>query len=138
MVNHDEYMMPIIPHKYNIGFVVENCGYNALSELEPWCSDIYGDWVGHKGYHVNKYIEEEQPNTDFNLSKRIHTQHANPTNDIIIRFDCDRMTKDSWNILQNLAVIVADSGKIGIMNLDIFEFEIRNLKTYENELIKVS
>ena len=48
------------------------------------------------------------------------------------------MTKDSWNILQNLAVIVADSGKIGIMNLDIFEFEIRNLKTYEKELIKVS
>tara|TARA_B100000575_G_scaffold209537_1_gene170713 strand:+ start:1614 stop:2861 length:1248 start_codon:yes stop_codon:yes gene_type:complete len=138
MVNHDEHMMPIIPHKYNIGFVVENCGYNALSELEPWCSDIYGDWVGHKGYHVNKYIEEEQPNTDFSLSKKIHTQHTNPTNDIIIRFDCDRMTKDSWNILQNLAVIVADSGKIGIMNLDIFEFEIRNLKTYEKELIKVS
>ena len=134
-VKHDEYMMPIIPHKYNIGFVVENCGYELLKELEPWCSDIYGDWVGHKGFHVNKYIEEEQPNTDFNLSKKIHTQHTNPTNDIIIRFDCSRLIQQSWSIIQNLSIILADSGQIGVMSLDIFEFEIRNLKTYEKNLV---
>ncbi len=134
-VLHDEYMKPIVKPKYNVGFVVENCGSEMIKALEPWCSDIYGDWVGHKGYHINKYIEEEQPNTDYKLSKKIHTQHTNPTNDIIIRFDCDRLTDASWNILQNIAVIVADSGEIGIMALDIFEFEIRNLKTYENQLI---
>ena len=42
-----------------------------LKELEPWCSDIYGDWLGHKGYGVNKYIEEEQKDTQFDLSKKI-------------------------------------------------------------------
>jgi len=134
-VLHDEYMMPIVRPKYNIGFVVENCGYEMIKALEPWCNDIYGDWVGHKGYHINKYIEEEQPNTDYKLSKKIHTQHTNPTNDIVIRFDCEKATQDSWNILQNIAVIVADSGEIGVMSLDIFEFEIRNLKTYEKDLI---
>jgi len=134
-VLHDEYMMPIVRPKYNVGFVVENCGYEMVKALEPWCNDIYGDWVGHKGYHINKYIEEEQPNTDYKLSKKIHTQHTNPTNDIVIRFDCEKATQDSWNILQNIAVIVADSGEIGVMSLDIFEFEIRNLKTYEKDLI---
>jgi len=136
-VLHDEYMMPIVRPKYNVGFVVENCGYEMVKALEPWCNDIYGDWVGHKGYHINKYIEEEQPNTDYKLSKKIHTQHTNPTNDIVIRFDCEKATQDSWNILQNIAVIVADSGEIGVMSLDIFELEIRNLKTYEKDLILV-
>ena len=135
-VKHDSMMMPIIPPRYNIGFVVENCGYDMLKELEPWCSDIYGDWVGHKGFHVNKYIEEEQPNTDFSLSKKIHTQHTNPTNDIIIRFDCARLNQNSFNILQNISEILKDSGQIGVMSLDIFELEIRNLNTYEKQLIK--
>ena len=135
-VLHDQHMKPIVRPKYNIGFVVENCGYEMIQALEPWCSDIYGDWVGHKGFHVNKYIEEEQPNTTYDLKKKIHTQHTNPNNDIIIRFDCDRLTQDSWNILQNLAVILEDSGEIGVMGLNVFEFEIRNLKTYEKDLIK--
>ena len=134
-VKHDEMMMPVVPPKYNVGFVVENCGYDMLKELEPWCSDIYGDWVGHKGYHINKYIEEEQPNTKYKLSKKIHTQHTNPTNDIIIRFDCDKLTQNSFNILQNISEILKDSGGIGVMTLDIFELEIRNLKTYEKTLI---
>ena len=134
-VKHDEHLAPIIPPKYNIGFVVENCGLEALSALEPWCSNIYGDWVGHKGFHVNKYIEQEQPNTDFKLSKRIHSQHTNPTNDIVVRFDASKMTQDSWNIIQNLSEIIKDSGQIGVMNLDVFNFEIRNLKTYEKDLI---
>ena len=134
-VKHDEYLKPIIPPKYNVGFVVENCGLEALSALEPWCNNIYGDWVGHKGFHVNKYIEQEQPNTDFKLSKRIHSQHTNPTNDIVVRFDASKMTQQSWSIIQNLSEIINDSGQIGVMNLDIFEFEIRNLKTYEKELI---
>ena len=58
MVQHDQHMKPIVSPKYNIGFVVENCDTHILKQLEPWCSDIYGDWVGHKGYGVNQYIEE--------------------------------------------------------------------------------
>ena len=41
-VKHDEMMMPIIPPKYDVGFVVKNCGLDQLRALEPWCSDIYG------------------------------------------------------------------------------------------------
>jgi hypothetical protein len=41
IVLHDEYMLPIIAPKYDIAFVVKNCNYAHLHELEPWCSAIY-------------------------------------------------------------------------------------------------
>ena len=136
-VNHDNMLKPIVMPKYNVGFVVENCGLDEIRVLEPWCSDIYGDWVGHKGYHINKYIEEEQPNTTFNLSKKIHTQHTNPTNDVIVRFDCSKITQNDFDVLQNISAILKDSGQIGILTHGNLEFEIRNLKTYEKDLILV-
>ena len=135
MVKHDEYLKPIVPPKYNIGFVVDNCDTNILRELEPWCSDIYGDWVGHKGFGVNKYIEEEQPNTQFNLKKRIHSQHLNPTNDIVVRFDAQKLTSQNFQILVNLSEILKDSGELGTMQLEIFHLDIKSLNTYEKELI---
>ena len=137
MVKHDSLLHPIIPPKYNIGFVVENCNTELLKELEPWCSDIYGDFVGHKGYGVNQYIDEEQPNTQFDLSKRIHSDHINPTNDIVVRFDCNLLNSQNFQYLVQLSEIIKDSGEIGTMKLEIFDLEIKNLKTYEKELIKV-
>ena len=134
-VKHDPYMMPVIPPKYNIGFVVENCGLEALQELEPWCSDIYGDWVGHKGFHVNKYIEQEQPNTDFKLSKRIHTQHTNPTNDILVYMDCSKLNQQNFQMLTQLSEILEEQGEVGKFELDIFTVDVKNLQTYEKELI---
>ena len=135
MVNHDANMMPIIPPKYDIGFVVENCGYEALRELEPWCSNIYGDWVGHKGYHVNKYIDEEQPNTDFNLKKRIHSQHTNPVNDIVVYIDCQYLNNQNYQMLTQLSEILQDSGDIGELELDVFTMKVKNLNTYEKDLV---
>ena len=43
-VKHDALMKPIVPPKYDIGFVVKNCSYEMLYELEPWCSTVYGDY----------------------------------------------------------------------------------------------
>ena len=134
-VKHDSLMMPIIPPKYNIGFVVENCGLKELESLEPWCSDIYGDWVGHKGFHVNKYIKEEQPNTDFNLSKKIHTQHRGPVNDIVVHIDCQYLNQQNFQMLTQLPEILEEQGEIGEFELDVFTVEVRKLKTYEKELI---
>jgi len=137
MVKHDKYLKPIIPPKYDIGFVVEHCDSNMLKELEPWCSDIYGDWVGHKGFGVNKYIEEEQPNTKFKLSNKLHSHHTKPINDIVISFDAQKLTPQNFQIIVNISEMLADSGEIGDMEYDIFKFSIKSLKTYEKELINV-
>ena len=135
MVRHDEYMKPVIPPKYDVGFVVENCDTNMLKELEPWCSDIYGDWVGHKGFGVNQYIKEEQPDTQFNLSKKIHSQHIQPKNAVIVKFDCNKLTSQNFQILTNLSEILKESGEVGEMELEIFKLHIKSLNTYEKELI---
>ncbi len=135
MVQHDEMMKPIVSPKYDIGFVVENCDTNMLKELEPWCSDIYGDWVGHKGYGVNKYIEEEQKNTLIDLSKKIHSDHIEPKNDIVVRFDANKLNVNNFQIIVKLSDILKDSGEVGEMEFEIFKFNIKSMKTYEKELI---
>ena len=137
-VKHDEYMHPIIPPKYDVGFVVENCDTDMLRELEPWCSDIYGDWVGHKGFGVNKYIEKEQKDTQFDLSKRIHSDHIEPTNNVIVKFDCSFLTSNNFPILMNLSEMLHDSGELGEMEYDIFKFYIKSLDSYEKDLIVCS
>jgi glycosyltransferase involved in cell wall biosynthesis len=135
MVKHDELMHPIIPPKYDVGFVVENCSTEMLKELEPWCSDIYGDWLGHKGYGVNKYIEEEQKDTQFDLSKKIHSDRIKPKNNVIVKFDCNELNQDNFQIIVNLSEILQESGDVGEMELGIFKLNIKSLKTYEKDLI---
>ena len=137
MVKHDSLMMPIVPPKYDVGFVVKNCDNKMLRELEPRCSDMYGDWVGHKGFGVNKYIEEEQPNTQFDLSKKLHSLYTEPDNDVVIRFDAGKLNQSNFQILVNLSEILQQSGEVGEMELEIFEFYINKLDTYEKELINV-
>ena len=134
-VQHDQHMKPIVSPKYNIGFVVENCDTHILKQLEPWCSDIYGDWVGHKGFGVNQYIEEEQPNTKYDLGSKIHSQHIEPINDVVVRFDCSLINSSNFQVIVNLSKILEDSGEIGTMKLEIFDLEIKSLNTYEKELI---
>jgi|TARA_R110000851_G_scaffold196017_1_gene346813 glycosyltransferase involved in cell wall biosynthesis len=135
MVKHDELLHPIVPPKYDVGFVVENCNVNSLRELEPWCSDIYGDWVGHKGFGVNQYVKEEQPNTDFSLERKIHSDRIKPKNDVVVEFDASKLNQSNFQIITNLSEMLQDSGEIGEMEYNIFKFKIKSLNTYEKDLV---
>ena len=134
-VKHDELLHPIVPPKYDVGFVVENCNVNSLRELEPWCSDIYGDWVGHKGFGVNQYVKEEQPNTDFSLERKIHSDRIKPKNDVVVEFDASKLNQSNFQIIANLSEMLQDSGEIGEMEYNIFKFKIKSLNTYEKDLV---
>jgi len=133
MVKHDEMMYPIIPHKYDIGFVVRDCNIDLLKELEPWCSTIYIEFTGI----IDAYIKIEQDNTDFNLSDRIkHLKHRGiPDNDIIVEFNAKQLNSNNFQILVNLSEMLHDSGEVGKMEYDIFKLEINSMKTYEKDLI---
>ena len=132
MVNHDELMYPIIPPKYDVGFMVENCDINLLKELEPWCSNIH---VTLNPEQIRNYIDKEQPDTQFNLTEKIlyHSQPA--TNNVIVRFDVRLLTPQNFQILVNLSEILKESGEVGEMELEIFKFNIKSLDSYERELI---
>ena len=128
-VKHDEYLKPIVPPKYDIGFVIKNCNEKLLESLEPWCSTIYVDT------YAQDYIDREQPNTMFDLNKRIYSIDSEKQNDIEIRFDGNKLTQDAFEIITNLSEIIQESGEVGEFELEIFKIWISSLKTYEKGLI---
>ena len=136
-VKHDALLKPIVPPKYDIGFVIHTCTYETLYELEPWCSDIYVDSPIIEGY-----IEQEQPNTLFDLRERVHSKMNNHSNDIIVEFNARDFTPQQINYLANLSEIIANDEDLHIgesgdeFDLGIFKITINKLKTYEEELIK--
>ena len=134
-IKNDEYLKPIIPPKYDIGFKAFNCDINLLKELEPWCSKIYLDSGSD---YMHEYRLSEQPNTLFDLDERIKLYgNVNLTeyHDVIVEFDCNLLTPQNFQILVNLSEILQESGEVGDMELEIFKFKIKSLDTYERELI---
>ena len=128
--------MPIVAPIYDIGFVVENTSNpELLAMFEPWCNDIYGDWVGHKGFGVNTYIEREQPNTTYDLSKKIHSNHIEPKNDIVISFDATKLNQEDYNAIQQLGFIINESGGVGKFKLGNLNVTINKLEQLQNNLI---
>jgi len=130
-VKHDNLMKPIIPPKYDIGFVVRNCNYETLYELEPWCSTIYSDTTLNSAYR-----NEEQQNTLFDLEERVRNYNDEKNNDILVEFDGRKLTPHQFNYISQLPEIITDSGEEGEMELEIFKITINKLKTYGEELIK--
>jgi len=129
-VKHTPLMEPIVSHKYDIGFVVKNCNLQLLEAIELWCSTIYVDC------DYKEYINKEQPNTKFDLWERIKPYDNEKQNYILIDFDTRYFTQNSYNIIQNISDIIAESGEIGEFGLDCFKISIMNLTTFEENLIK--
>ena len=135
-VKHDSLMKPIIPHKYDIGFVVHNCNLEILAALEPWCSTIYiNDEMG--GLEA-AYYDLEQKHTLINLKDKIkQIKYNTPGNDIIIEFDATKLTQELFSTLTQFPEIITNSGELGEFELDIFKFTIERMDTYEHNLINI-
>jgi glycosyltransferase involved in cell wall biosynthesis len=130
-VKHDTYMKPIIPPKYNIGFIIHNCTDQLLNVLEPWCTDVYIDMI------PDEYIAKEQINTKFKLSDRIHSTRLGPKlNDILVTIDGSRFTNEDFYVIQELATIIKQTNDIGEFAIGNLNIRINKLTTYEHNLIK--
>ena len=130
-VLHDNLLKPIVPPKYDIGFVVKNCDEGMLEALEPWCSTIYVDT------YAEDYINKEQPNTTDDLTKKIYSIDDDVQNDIEVRIDGSQLNNQNFNYIVQLSQILANDEEleVGSFKLDIFEININKLKTHEEELI---
>ena len=126
---HDDYLKPYIQPKYDIGYVVKNCDINGLRGLEPWSDGMFID----NESLVEHYIKEEQPNTQFDLTKRL-TEKLD--NDIIVDFDLSKLNQEEFEMLIILPEIIKDSGKVGEFTIGIFNIKINKIQTYEKGLIK--
>ena len=137
-VQHDEMMKPIVPHKYDIGFVVYNCTKHLLSELEPWCNKLYLD--SRDSNLIGEYVKEEQKISSYDLNERVKlygTSKVSELHDICVEFDASRLNNENIQVITNLSEIITDSGEVGEMEYDIFKFYISKLDTYEKELIQL-
>ncbi|CAB4143028.1 COG1216 Predicted glycosyltransferases [uncultured Caudovirales phage] len=134
-IKNDEYQCPVILPKYDIGYIVTNCGLPALEALEPWCSTIYikDDYDSI----VPDYIKREQPNTLYDLQERIRPYDNEKQNNILISFDAAKLTPQSFHLLQQLPEIIKDNGSIGAFELDVFTIDIVHLNEYQETLIKL-
>jgi hypothetical protein len=130
-VKHDQFMKPIIPHKYNIGFKVNNCNTEMLAALEPWCSTITSD------ASYAEWINEEQKHTTLNMFDRVKPWNSGLDNDIIVEFDASKLTQETFSIITQLPEIIAESGEIGEFELDIFKISIYAMTTYEQNLVHI-
>ena len=134
MVQHDQFMKPIVSPVYSIGFeLTEAADVNMIRTLEPWCSYM----VVPAAEEIEQYIKEEQPNTDYQLDKKLHTDIPNnPIYDIKVVFNPWDFTQESFNILQKLPDIIKDSGSEGErFELDIFDIWIEQMIEHQEDNI---
>ena len=126
---HDALMKPIVPPKYDIGFIVKNCNVQLLKTLEPWCSTIYTD-----GDYIT-YQKQESSKTSFDLNKRIKPYDNEKNNAIFVEIDGLNISQQDFQIIHQLSEIIQDSGGIGKFELGNLVIEVIQLNTYENNLI---
>ena len=136
-IRNDEFHHPILPPVYDIGYRIKNSNYKLIELLEPWCSTIAvdGEWAA-----VKEYIIREQSQTNFDLEKRFKP-YGNLhllQNDIVVEFDGNQLTQNSFNILQNLSYIIQDSGATGTFELDVFKITINRINERSSELVDVN
>ena len=131
-VKHDTLMKPIIPPKYDIGFIIKNLNYKLLEILEPWCNTLYidGEWTIPK-----EYILREQPNTIYNLEEKIKPYQNEKNNEILVEIDATIFNQEDFNMLTQLPEIIQDNGELGKFELGNMTIEITQMNEYQNDLI---
>jgi glycosyltransferase involved in cell wall biosynthesis len=133
-IKNDEYQYPIIPYKYDIGFILNICNTNLLNVYEPWCSNIYIKDEKVK----NDYIELEQKNTSIDLNEKIKIIDKDDyINEILVDIDVTVMDQDTFNTLIQLPNIITDSGDIGMFELGALKINILAMNTFEHNLIHI-
>jgi len=121
-VLHDDLMMPIVPKRYDTGFVVKNCNTQILSILEPWCDTIYVDC------EYDAYTSFENPKSEYDISKRVYSINSDITNNIEIRFDATKLTQQHFTeFIKKLPFIIEETNSIGSFDWDIFQINIKSL-----------
>lgn len=131
-VKHNDFMKPIVPNRYNVGFVVLNCDEYRVALLEPWCDTLYSD------VPYSRYIAAEQKNTKFDLVKKLKTYEEPKTNDVLVTFDGNKMTNQSFEFFNMLQMMLEDSGAVGELEYDIFKLKINRLVDYKQNLVNVN
>ena len=131
-VKHDTLMKPIIPPKYLVGFVINQCSLNLLHALEPWASKIY---IENTDNVISHYIDSEQKNTKIDLSSKIFHLEDEKHVEILVFIDGNKFTNQDYQYIQQLSEILESNNQTGSFELGSLRLEIKALTQYQNNLI---
>ena len=71
------------------------------------------------------------------MIKRVLNYNETCYDDILVEINAKSFTRQDNEVIQNLSEIIKDSGEIGEFELGNLKFIIKNLTTYETNLIKI-
>jgi hypothetical protein len=134
-VLHDEFMMPKICKRYDIGYKIHNISSNPdlLYILEPWCDTIYTDATI---LMRETYIQHEEQTSKFKIGRKLRDINATERlNNIILEFDAKDWKPEHYKFIENLMFMIEDSGEVGDLEYDIFKIHINSMESYESKLI---
>jgi len=132
---HDQFLKPIIPSKYDVGFIIKNANLQLIEVLEPWCSTVYYDENETRSFRYADYIEKED--TSFDLYEKFKPYDNEKQNGILVEIDGNNFTQQDFQYIQQLPEIIAsdDQIELGTFLLGGLQVTITNLITTEKELI---
>lgn len=130
-IKNDPFHYPIIPPKYDIGFIIKNCNEKLIEALEPWASTTYTD------FPYEDYIAGEESNTPYNFIDRLKPYDNEKNNEILVNIDGNTFNQQDFQIVQQLSEIIKDSGQVGEFELGNLFITIIQMNEYQNDLIKL-
>ena len=136
LVQHDEYMHPIIKPKYDIGMFIRRCPPDFGKFVEPWVSCLYLD----DEEVVKALIEHLQPTSGYDMSTRIKYSKLAPNvdHDVLIITDGDKITNDMVRHITMLPLILAQDGtEPGLFAIETMTFDIRRTTNHVTELVHI-
>ena len=124
--------------KYNVAYRVRNCSIEFLEFIEPWGDRIYIE-DDNQGL-ISQYLYKEQHNTSYDLNTRVFTVTSNDPegeNDIVVSVDATRFTDQDFMYIQQLPLIIQNSGDAGEFTLGNLHINIVSIIEYQNDLISL-
>lgn len=93
-VMHDEFMMPIVKMKYDIGLKCKYLNLFSLKSIEPYVTTIYTET------DCTEYCKTQQQYTDYDLFAKFKPYNSNKiTNDILVEYSPKNYMDDQLLIL---------------------------------------
>lgn len=129
-IKNDEYQHPIIPNKYDIGFVIKGCSMELLHFIEPWGSTTYID----DSNTVDNYIKQTQPETSYSMQDRVKTLQSSYNHNVVIDIDIQNLDNNSIQFISQLPDILATVDEIGYYEYGPFKITVNKIEPDNIEL----
>lgn len=129
-IKNDEFQHPIIPNKYDVGFVIKGSDINLLNFIEPWGSTTYID----NQDLISKYIQETQQETSYSMQDRVKPLQSSYNHDIVIEIDVKSLDNSGIQFITQLPDILDTVTETGVYEHGPFKIIVNKSEPDKIEL----